>query len=94
MDFTGNLSGAVSALPTEIAAVLQPLIVQLDTEMNGLMDRITVLEAKAAKDEQAIVASILAGVTEPLAQANDTLSKLAAAVEVLLEQGISIGVRK
>lgn len=66
MDFTGNLSGAISALPAEA----QPLI-------KFLMDRLDALESKEAADLNALADKVIAAVVPQLQAVTQTFNAVA-----------------
>ena len=82
MDLTGNLAGAVSALPAE----LQPLITQI-------LQSITALEAKAAADESAIAKQVIDGLTPMVKQAVDGVNTLTLTLDASVQEIVGLARR-
>ncbi len=85
MDLTGNLAGAVAALPKEVGDVLGPIL-------KASFDRIDALEAKEASDMNALADKVIAALTPQLQAITQTVNEVGGESLALIRRIVDGGV--
>ena len=85
MDVTGNLSGAVAALPKEAAEAMGPVL-------QAAFDRIQQLEERAATDTNVIADKVIAALVPQLQAITGTVNEIGGEALALLRQVVDNGV--